>query len=204
MGGLNKKQTELLQFLTKYQKDYGKAPTLKIIADKYKISIPAAHMRLRTLILKGYISRGHNTGRSIVIKNNIDQKSATLPILGVISAGDGIEVFEESDPEMIEVPPTMVNSYTSHYCLRVKGNSMIDEGIMDGDHIIVRSQSTANNGDVVVAIIKDGETELANLKKYYIKGNAIELQPRNPTLSAKRYRFDQIEIRGKFCGLLRK
>jgi len=154
-------------------------------------------------MLKGYIIREPNKPRSITIKDDPELKSVTLPVLGLISAGEGISVYEESNPEMIEVPSNMVNTYSAHYCLQVKGNSMIGDGIMDNDFIIVRQQTSVDNGDIVVAIIKGDSEEQANLKRYYRKGNIIELQPRNPSLPIKRYKLDQIEIRGKFVGLIR-
>jgi repressor LexA len=155
-------------------------------------------------MLKGYILKKPNKPRSISVKNEIESKSVTLPVLGVISAGEGISVFEETNPELIEVPSTMVNTDVAHYCLRVKGNSMIEDGILDGDYIVVRQQKTADNGDAVVAIINDDDEEKANLKRFYLRGKIVELRPRNKQLKSKYYPVRKIEIRGKFCGLIRQ
>jgi len=200
--GLSKKQLELLHYLKKYIKKHNEAPTLKEIASKFDITISAAQLRLRTLMLKGYILKKPNKPRSISIKNEVESKSVTLPVLGVISAGEGISVFQETNPELIEVPSTMVNTDVAHYCLRVKGNSMIEDGILDGDSVVVRQQKTADNGDAVVAIINDDE-EKANLKRFYLRGKIVELRPRNKQLKSKYYPAEKIEIRGKFCGLIR-
>lgn len=204
MGNLTNKQSELLTYIKKYLSEHNEAPTLNEIANEFNTSIHAVQLRIRTLMLKGYIIRKPNKPRSITIKDSPELKSVTLPVLGLISAGEGIVVYEESNPEMIEVPLNMVNTYSPHYCLQVKGNSMIGDGIMDNDFIIVRQQASADNGDIVVAIIKNDSEEQANLKKFYNHGNRIELRPSNTELSSKFYDPQQIEIRGKFCGLIRK
>jgi len=115
-----------------------------------------------------------------------------------------VTVFEEPDPEMIEVPSEMVDTYSPHYCLQVSGNSMINDGIMDNDFIVVKQQTAANNGDIIVAIINDDGEEKANLKRYYLRGHTVELKPKNKELTSKFYHADKIQIRGKFCGLIRK
>lgn len=204
MGYLTNKQFKLLTFIKEYIFEHNEAPTLNEIAKEFKISIPAAQLRIRTLMLKGYVIREPNKPRSIIIKDSPELKSVTLPVLGLISAGEGIVVYEESNPEMIEVPSNMINTYSSHYCLQVKGNSMIGDGIMNNDYIVVRQQTSADNGDIVVAVIKGDSEEQANLKKFYNHGSKIELRPSNTELSSKFYNLDQIEVRGKFCGLIRK
>jgi len=204
MGYLTNKQSKLFTYLKKYISEYNKAPTLNEIANKFDTSIHAIQLRLRTLMLKGYIIREPNKPRSITIKDDPKLQSVTLPVLGLISAGEGVTVFEEPDPEMIEVPSEMVDTYSPHYCLQVSGNSMINDGIMDNDFIVVKQQTAANNGDIIVAIINDDGEEKANLKRYYLRGHTVELKPKNKELTSKFYHADKIQIRGKFCGLIRK
>ena len=124
--------------------------------------------------------------------------------MGTISAGEGITIFEEPDPELTNVPSTMTSPGFNHYCLRVSGFSMNEDGILDGDTIVVRQQSTAENGDVVMAVIKKDPEEKATLKEYYRHGNNIELRPKNQQLQSKFYDPSQIEVRGKFRGLIRE
>jgi len=204
MANLTKKQQELLFYLKKYIGEKGISPTLKEIANKFSISKVSAQQRVANLVLKGYIQKGQNKPRSITIKNDPDIKSVSLPILGFISAGDGIVVFEESNPELIEVPSSMVKTTSSYYCLQVKGNSMVGDGILDNDFVIIRQQTYADNGDIVVAVTNDALNERANLKRFYNLGDRIKLKPSNPDMSPKIYSKDQVLIRGKFCGLIRK
>jgi len=204
MRNLSKKQLELLAYIKKYQSDRGEAPTLGEIANKFNISIPAVHLRLRTLVLKGYVAKTPYKPRSFTLKSDLSLKSVSLPLLGVISAGQGISVFEEPHPDLVEVPSSMVNTSYPHYCLKIDGNSMIGDGILSGDNVIIRQQTHANNGDIIVAIIHDEFEEKANLKRYFQRGTEVELRPSNPNLSSKIYRADQIEVRGKYCGLIRQ
>lgn len=204
MGKLNNKQLALLSYLRKYITDHGEAPTLEEISIHYCISVPAAQMRLRTLSMEGVITRVPNKPRAIKINENPRSMSVSLPVLGTISAGYGVSVFEEPDPEMVEVPPSMIHTSYVHYCLRIDGNSMAGDGIVNGDIVVVRQQQTADNGNIVVAIIHDDPNEMANLKRFYKFGNEVELRASNPNFPyRKRFRAEQVEIRGKFCGLIR-
>lgn len=204
MGNLTKKQLELLNFIKKYISEHDEAPTLNEMAEFMGKTQVAAHLRLRTLVLKGFIIKEPNKPRSITINDRPELNSVSLPVYGTISAGDGISVFEEPDPELIDVPLTMVKTDAPYYCLRVNGNSMIEDGIMDNDFIVVRQQNYADNGEIVVAIINGEPDEKANLKRFFNHGDQIELRPSNSELSPKFYRLEQILIRGKFSGLIRK
>lgn len=204
MAILTKKQQELLFYLKKYISDYGMAPTLDEIAKKFHVSKISAQQRVSILALKGFINKVSNKPRSITIKEDPEVRSVTLPILGRISAGEGVVVFEESSPELIEVPVGMINSSSSYYILQVDGTSMINEGIMDKDYVIIRQQSYANSGDIVVAITNDSFNEMANLKKFIDLGSKIKLVPSNHKYLPKIYDKSQVIVRGKYCGLIRK
>lgn len=204
MGNLTKKQLELLNFIKKYISEHDEAPTLNEMADFMGTTQSAAQLRLRTLVLKGFVIKEPNKPRAISINEHPELRSVSLPVLGAISAGEGISVFEEPDPDLVDVPVTMVKTDAPHFCLRVNGNSMIGDGIMNNDYVVVRQQNYADNGDIIVAIISGDDDEKANLKRFYIRGNQIELKPSNPELHSKFYNRDQILVRGKFCGLIRK
>jgi len=200
-----KKQEKILDFIAKYFRKYGNSPSFRDIAEEFEISVGTIQGQLTSLGNKGLISWIPGRQRSIRIQRDRQTyNTVPLPLLGTISAGEGVAVFEESDPEIINVPTPMITSGFNHYCLKVSGFSMSEDGILDGDLIVVRQQSNVQDGDTVVAIINDGLGEKANLKKFYHHGRKIELMPRNQQLQSKFYDPEQIEVRAKFCGLIRK
>ena len=201
---LTKKQAKVLNFLKKFYEKHGYAPSLDEIAQSFDISIPTAHGYLQALMLKGVISRLRNKPRSIVFKTEKPKNmTVSIPLLGVISAGEGIIINEEPEPEVVEAPATMTISGFNHYALKVSGFSMTGDGIMDGDTIVVRQQAAASPGDTIVAILKGNFEEKATLKRFYPKNNLIELRPRNPIMKPIKIKPEDLEIRGKFVGLLR-
>lgn len=202
---LTKKQARALQFLTSFFERNGFAPSLKEIAGHFKVSVPTAQDYLSALVYKGAIGRHPNQPRSIIFKEEKPKNmTISVPLLGTISAGEGIIVYEEKMPELVESPASMIISGYNHYALRVVGFSMVGDGIIDGDIILVRQQATAEMGDPVVAILKGNFEEKATLKRFYLKNNIIELQPRNPLMRAIKVKPEELEIRGKFIGLIRK
>ncbi len=164
---LTKKQARVLQFLTSFFEKNGFAPSLKEIAAHFKVSIPTAQGYLSALVYKGAIGRNPNKPRSLIFKEEKPKNmTVSVPLLGTISAGEGIIVHEEQAPELVESPVSMINSGHSHYALRVVGFSMVGDGIMDGDIILVRQQATAEIGDPIVAILKGDFEEKATLKRF--------------------------------------
>lgn len=205
MPKLTPKEQEVLNFLKSFHQNHGYAPSLSEIASHFQKAIPTAQDYVRSLILKGAIARIPGKSRSIIFKTEKPENmTVSVPLLGTISAGEGITLYEDENPELVETPSQMTTSGYAHYALRVVGFSMINDGIMDGDTIVVRQQATAEIGDPIVAILKGDFNERATLKRYYPKGNIIELRPRNPTMRPIKVRRDQVEIRGKFMGLVRK
>ncbi len=188
---LTKRQKQILDYIKKYIKENDYAPTQEEIRRHFRLaSKSTVHEHLEALKSKGYLDKLDHQTRAIQISEN--KKLADLidiPLAGTIAAGQPMEAIE--NPEMITVPKTMLAKSGKYFALRVEGNSMIDEGIFDGDKVIIREQKVAENGQTVVAIIDEGE---ATLKKLYRGKDRIRLQPANPSLFPI-YR-KEVEIRG--------
>ena len=192
---LTKRQKQILDYITKYIKENSYAPSLEEIKRHFRLSsVSTIHQHIEALRKKGYLK-----SQSRVIELNKKKKSSDLvkiSILGTIAAGQPIEAIE--DLETIEVPKNQLSKLGKHYALRVQGNSMIDEGIFDGDTVIIRKQPTAENGETVVALINDNEV---TLKKIYKEKGRFRLQPANPNLKPI-YAKDLI-IQGKVISVIR-
>ena len=128
-----------------------------------------------------------------------DVDAESVPLIGRIAAGIPIEALQQG-PTQIGVPSMMMSSSGEHYALEVKGDSMIDAGIHEGDVVVIRKQATANNGDIIVALIEENEATLKRLRR---KGGAIALEAANPAFGTRLYRSDQVKIQGKMVGLIR-
>ena len=199
-----KKQKEILDFIVSFVKSNNFPPTFREISKSLDVSVGTVQDQLQSLQKKGVLSWIPNKKRSLKLRGTADiQPNVPVPLLGTISAGEGISVHEDPEPEIIDVPNHMITSGFGHYCLKVSGFSMSNDGIMDGDIIVVRQQASASDGDAVVAVINDNPDEKATLKRFYHHGNQIELRPRNQELRSKFYDPSQIEVRGKFRGLIR-
>ncbi|MEM6620647.1 MAG: transcriptional repressor LexA [Pseudomonadota bacterium] len=128
-----------------------------------------------------------------------DAAAHQVPLIGRIAAGAPIEAMQQGSNQ-ISVPSMMMSSTGEHYALEVKGDSMIDAGIHEGDIVVIQRQATANNGDIIVALIEDHEATLKRLRR---KGGAIALEAANPSYGTRLYRADQVKIQGKMVGLIR-
>lgn len=190
---ITSRQKEVLNFINSFIRDRGYSPSLRELAGFLKTkNLSTAQYFVTELKKRGCLKRSYYKSRGII---PIAQKQ-TVSLLGYIAAGEPIEPIE--NPEEISVPDNInIDSRSPHYALKVKGNSMIDMGILDGDIALIRHQLTADNGDVVVAITEKGAT-LKVLKKE--KGKIV-LEPKNKSYSTIIPK--QIEIRGKFIGLIR-
>lgn len=194
---LTKRQKEILDFLKKYITKHGYSPSLEEIAGHFNLSsLSTVHYHLSRLEQAGLISRYDFLPRSIQIEEHTNAPLVQIPLLGLIAAGEPIEAIEE--PEAISVPKSMLATSGNHYALRVRGDSMIDEGIFDGDAVVIRKQDTAENGEVIVALINGNE---ATLKKIYRERGRFRLQPANPKLKPIFVR--ELIIQGKVTGVLR-
>lgn len=192
-GMLTPKQKEVLDYIRRILLEKGYAPAYRDIAKEFKLkSEGSVAQYLDALEEKGYISRGGGT-RHIIISDTIETQE--IPLFGIIPAGSPIEPLENPIP--IRVPKTMLPKTGICYALRVRGESMIDDGILDGDVVLIKHQNTAENGQIVVAVTEDGAT----LKRFYKEGDRVRLEPRNPKLPVIYPK--EINIRGKFLGLIR-
>jgi DNA (cytosine-5)-methyltransferase 1 len=197
MQNLTKKQKAVLDFINSYISENGISPTIEEIRKELGLkAISTIHEHLNTLKEKGYIKREDSSSRNIKT-SKILSPVIEIPILGRISAGLPIEVIEQTENTVSIVNPKIKNS-KDYYALQVFGNSMIDEGIFDGDLVIIKKQSVAENGQTVVAIVDDNE---ATLKKIYKEKNGFRLQPANQTFLPLFKK--EVEIRGVVVQIVR-
>lgn len=193
---LTQKQKEILDYIKDFESKNGYGPSLDETA-RYFGKVPSTiHQHIKILTEKGYLKKLSNQPRSIGSFKETDHV-AEIPLLGKIAAGEPIEPIENK--KMITISKDLISTNGSFYALEVKGDSMIEEGILDGDIAIIKHQNDAQNGDIVVAVTEYGAT----LKKFYRHPGKIELRPRNPKLVSIFYNYGEVEIRGKFTGLLR-
>lgn len=200
MPTLTKRQKQLLDYVDQYIGEHGYAPTLQEVGQYFGLSsLATVHKHLRNLELKGYVKRMHNHSRALEMTLRRKRAGAQeLPLLGQVAAGAPIEAIEGQDT--INVPEDFIHRDNT-FCLRVRGESMVDEGIRDGDYIIVEGRETATNGETVVALV-NGE---ATVKKYYREQEGkIRLQPANATMQPIFVREGDLLLRGVVVGLMRR
>jgi len=195
---ITKRQKQVLDFITRYQKQKGYAATLEEIRKKFKLaSVSTAHFHVAKLRDLGYLAKEENKPRSIDIVNR--EGMVKIPLLGMIAAGEPIEAIQQS--EFIAVPKSKIPTSSNVYALRVIGSSMIDENINDGDIVLVKQQTTAQNGQKVVALIDNHE---ATLKKFYKEKGHIRLQPANKSMEPLIFRSDRdISIQGVVIDVIK-
>ena len=193
---ITKKQQQILDFITGYQKRKGYAPSLDEIRKKLKLaSVSTVHFHISKLRDAGYLDKEKNKPRAIdVIKRD---EMIKIPIVGIITAGQPIEAIEIPD-STVAISKKEISSRQKYYALRVQGDSMIDDGIFDDDIVVIRKQETADDGQTVVAIIDNNE---ATLKKIYRERSRIKLQPANQTMLPI-YR-KEVELRGVVVKIIR-
>lgn len=205
---LPRKKQKILAFLQDFINDNGYAPTLKNIAAEFKLSSTATvHEHLTYLEEHGFINRDNgdieilNTrpepSAQLAEEAFIEGSSIQLPIAGLITAGAPIEAVEDCT-EMLTVPKELA-SRPDCYVLKVKGDSMIESFIDDGDFVIVEKKDYANDGDIVVALLDDGS---ATLKEFHKEKHYVRLQPRNKSYNP--IRVKNVVVQGKVVGIIRK
>jgi repressor LexA len=193
---LTKKQKEVLDFITEYVRENGYSPTQKEIQENFGFkSLGSVQDYIKYLTAGGFLNNDSHSVRGLM-PSTVQQNSEDIPLLGNIAAGVPIEAIENSD--MISVPVHMLGR-GQHYALKVKGESMIEEGILNGDVAIIKHATQADNGQIVVAVV-DNET---TLKKYFKKAKQIELHPANRTMKPIIVKDKECEIRGLLVGLIR-
>jgi len=195
MNSLTKRQKEILDYITEYIKRLGYSPFYEEIKEKFGLSAySTVHEHITALVDKGYLLRDEGKERGLSVPPK--RKSwLTISLRGTIACGQPIEAIEENETVKVLREPALRGNI---YALRAKGDSMINEGIFDDDILIVKNQTTPNNGDTVVAVIDDNE---ATLKKFYIEKDRIRLQPANPKYEPIYRR--EVDVRGILVKVIR-
>lgn len=205
-GVLYRKEREVLEFLAQFQRQYGYSPTLSEIAQgtAHK-SNSTVHTLIKSLVEKGYVQKVDGNTRVLKI---VDEKvtlalmgskpAIELALLGYIAAGQPLEPHSDPNASFF-VSASLLSGKNTAYVLQVKGSSMIDDGILDGDFVVIEKMNEASNGDIVVAIVDDN---LATLKKFFKENGRVVLRPANSEMSP--IYPNSLTIQGKVVGLVRK
>jgi repressor LexA len=198
---LTKRQREILDFLNEFIQQHGYAPSLEEVGRRFNLSsLATVHKHLTNLQEKGFIRRAWNRSRSVeLLPSRSAGRAIELPLLGYVAAGQPIEAVATS--ESIAVPESLVNGKRDTYVLRVRGDSMIDEQIRDGDWVVVEDRRSADNGEMVIALVGGQD---ATLKKFYRENGRIRLQPANPSMAPIYVDPDNVQIQGVVVGVMRK
>jgi repressor LexA len=199
---LTKRQREILDYLADYIGDHGYAPSFEEIASTMGFrSLATVHEHLSNLERKGVIRRGFNESRAIEVLTRARAPGvAELPLLGAVAAGEPIEAVEDRDT--IAVPESMLPATGPTYVLRVRGDSMIDEQIRDGDYVVVHGRPSARNGETVIALLQNSH---ATVKKLYRERDGrVRLQPANAALDPIYVDANDITIQGVVVGVIRR
>lgn len=199
---LYKRQRQIVDFLAQYIQKNGYAPTLQEIADAIHVSsLATVHEHLQALERKKIIKKHEGAVRGIELVDrtflNVSD-SIDLPWLGYIAAGSPIEPHPDQDASF-KVSPEMISGKKRSYVLQVKGQSMIEDHIDDGDYVVIEETNDVNNGDIVVALLDNG---LATLKRYYREVTRVRLEPANSNMSP--IYATNVKIQGRVVGLIRK
>lgn len=202
---LTERQKAILEFIVEYQGRNGISPTHREIREEFGYSsFGTVYKHLKLLQQKGYLRRDWNQKRGLVLLRTVQGANMTseeeIPFLGFIAAGQPIEAV--NSPETMSVPNHLFGGTASdHYVLSVTGESMIDEGIHDGDMVVVLRREVAQPGEMVVALI-DGDA--ATLKRFFPEGDLVRLQPANPNMEPIRVPARDVKVQGVVVGLMRK
>ncbi len=202
--GLSNRQNEILTFIKKYTAKNNYPPSIREISKGVNLKSPATtHVHVKNLIEKGYLKRNTNNHKllELLVPNEFEQANTTtikVPLLGNVAAGNPIEAIENPD-EYISLPTELIPKNSEVFTLKVKGESMINIGILDKDIVILERSNTAKNGDIVVAMNEDNEV---TLKTFYKEENYIRLQPENDFMTP--IIMKNVTILGKAIGLYRK
>ncbi|MFI5319561.1 MAG: transcriptional repressor LexA [Myxococcota bacterium] len=201
MAVLTRRQREIYEYIREFVDDRGYSPSLEEIGAKFGLtSVATVHRHVELIAEKGFLRKVANSSRSL---EPVDARPAAasmveLPVLGAVAAGVPIEAFDTNDS--VSVPAEMVRRRGETFVLRVRGDSMIDEQIRDGDQIVVERASEARKGEMVVAMVRGSE---ATLKRFYRRGSKVVLEPANSAYRPLELPAGDVEIRGIVRGLLR-
>lgn len=202
---LTKRQQEIFDFIKRYSAEHGYPPTVRDIGKAVGLaSSSTVHAHLANLEKLGLLRRDPSKPRAMELLDRAVEQAAKLnplremglPVVGQVAAGAPV-LAEENIEEYVAVPPA-AGGETGEYVLRVRGDSMVDAGILEGDYVVVRPQSTARDGEIVVALVGD---ESATVKRFFHEGDHIRLQPENARLSP--ILSSDVQVLGKVVGLFR-
>ena len=199
---LTRRQSEILNYVCEYCDEHGYAPTLQEIGNRFGLSsVATVHKHVSQLTAKGYLKRQRrNASRDLEVVTSSSKKAraVVVPLLGTVAAGLPIEALPEA--EEVVLPEQWLGRRRT-FALRVRGESMIDEQIRDGDVVVVEERETARNGETVIALV-DGEN--ATVKQYQRHGAVIRLVPANPTMAPMEYPEERVRVQGVVIGVLRR
>ena len=200
MQPLTRRQREILDYLTEFIEHHGYSPSLEEVGRRFGLSsLATVHKHLTNLQEKGFIKRAWNRSRSVeLVPTGGGRRAIEIPLQGYVAAGDPIEAVVS--PENVAVPESLTGTRTT-YALRVRGQSMIDEQIRDGDIVIVEDRKTAENGEMVIALLDASE---ATLKTFHRENGRIRLQPANPAMRPIVVDADRVQVQGVVIGLMRR
>lgn len=206
-----RKERELLKFILQYQGQNGYSPTLREMADAMgNRSVSTIHAIIRNLVDKGYVRKTEGNARTLEVLRqdqigsslgpaaHVKGPTISLPLLGFIAAGKPLEPYTDAEASF-DVASSMLSGKKTAYVLQVKGTSMIDDGILDGDFVVIEKASNAQNGDIVVALVDDS---LATLKRFYNENGKIVLKPANAEMDP--IYPNACRIQGVCVGLVRR
>lgn len=209
MKELSPRQQKILNYIREFIDEHDYPPSIRQIKDACGISSTSVvDYNLRILEKAGYIRRDREVSRAIeVLQGGRRSRVVPVPVIGAIAAGQPIPVpsadtWQSYDrEETVEVSPEMLGNYENVYALRVKGNSMIDALVSDGDLVLMQAANSARDGDMVAAWLK--REEETTLKRIYWEGQRVRLQPANETMSPIYTEADNVEVQGKFIAAIR-
>jgi repressor LexA len=199
---LTRRQREIFDFICAFIDDQGYSPSLEEIGAHFGLSsVATVHKHVHHLVEKGFLRKSWNRSRSVepVGSGGEDAGSITLPLLGTVAAGAPIEAIEID--ETLAVPSELVPRGGDAFVLRVRGDSMIEENILDGDYVVIESRPVARDGEKVVALIRGEE---ATLKTFRPRGARVVLEPANAALKPLEFPAGDVEVRGVVRGLVRR
>ena len=198
IGNPSKRQAEVLEFIGEFRRKKGYASSLAEIAEHFDVSVPTIHQHVSYLRRKNLLTTEKGKRRSIQAFNDHKRGSVEIPLMGLIAAGGPIEAIR--NPRPIEVPRNMLSAGANYYALKIAGTSMVEDGIFDGDIVVVREQSTVENGEKAVAYLPDKDA--VTLKRIYRERGRIKLVPANRNM--KPFYETNVEIQGKVVGVIRR
>jgi repressor LexA len=197
---LTRRQHEIFEFVSEFVSQHGYSPSLEEIGERFGLSsVATVHKHVQHLVAKGYLRKAWNRSRSLEPADDPTEATVALPLLGSVAAGAPIEAVEVR--ETLDVPRSLVPSSGRAYVLRVRGDSMIEDQIRDGDLVIIEQRDEARNGETVVALVRGEEV---TLKKLQHKGSRVRLLPANSALQPIDLPAEDVRVQGVVHGLIRQ